>query len=78
MPGTMTLIAFPADVVWPIHTDFEELWLQGPFYLLLGLWSTASMIGSTPHFIVMIPAVVAAGIEWLLYWGIRQLQERRI
>ena len=61
MPGTMTLIAFPAGRFADTH-GFRGVMVTGSLLFTIGFVVTASMIGSTPSLIVMIPAVVAAGI----------------
>ena len=61
MPGTMTLIAFPAGRFADSH-GFRGVMVTGSLLFTIGFALTASTIGSAPSLIVMIPAVVAAGI----------------
>ena len=61
MPGTMTLIAFPAGRFADNH-GFRGVMVTGSFLFTIGFMITASAIGSAPSITVMIPAVLAAGI----------------
>ncbi len=61
MPGTMTLIAFPAGRFADSH-GFRGVMVTGSLLFTIGFILTASTITSAPSIGVMIPSVVAAGI----------------
>ena len=61
MPGTMTLIAFPAGRFADNH-GFRGVMVVGSLLFTIGFTVTASSVSSEPSIIVMLPAVVAAGI----------------
>lgn len=61
MPGTMTLIAFPAGRFADNH-GFRGVMVIGSLLFTIGFTVTASSVSSEPSIIVMLPAVVAAGI----------------
>ena len=61
MPGTMTLMAFPAGRFADTH-GFRGVMLTGSLIFTIGFVLTASTISSDASIGSMIPAVVAAGI----------------
>jgi len=61
MPGTMTLIAFPAGRFADTH-GFRGVMLTGSLIFTIGFVLTASTISSAASIGTMIPAVVAAGV----------------
>ena len=61
MPGTMTLIAFPAGRFADSH-GFRGVMVTGSVLFTIGFVLTAATISASPSIDVMIPAVVAAGI----------------
>ena len=61
MPGTMTLIAFPAGRFADSH-GFRGVMVTGSVLFTIGFVLTAATISASPSIGVMIPAVVAAGI----------------
>ena len=61
MPGTMTLIAFPAGRFADSY-GFRGVMLLGSLLFTVGFAVTAISVGLSPSIVAMIPAVVAAGI----------------
>ena len=73
----MTLIAFSCWTAVDTH-GFRGVMVTGSLLFTIGFVVTASMISSTPSPIVMIPAVVAAGIGMATVLGNTTAAERRI